>query len=274
MRMPSADDVALYRRDGFVCLPDFLAAHELERWRAVTDAAVGERIGDGVRDRGYYASVFTQCQRLADTHAGMAGLILDPQLGEAAALLAGLDGVRVWHDQALIKPPYGNPTAWHLDDPFWSFDSPDAISVWVALDDATVENGCLWYLPGTQREARYEATPIGENVGALFEQYPQWLELEPVAVPCSAGGAIFHNGLVAHGAGANMTPRPRRAMTCAFMPDGARYNGRPHDMLAREYVASLHVGDVFDDDQIFPLVWSRARAGAGEWSPPRPLTRS
>ena len=257
MRMPNAEEVALYRRDGFICLPDFLAAHELERWRTATDAAVVERLAGRVRDRGYYASVFTQCQRLADTHAALAGLILDPRLGEAAALLAGVDGVRVWHDQALIKPPYGNPTAWHLDDPFWSFDSADAISVWVALDDATVENGCLWYLPGTQHEARYEATPIGENVGALFEQYPQWLELEPVAVPCPAGGAIFHNGLVAHGAGANMTPRPRRAMTCAFMPDGARYNGRPHDMLAPEYVASLHVGDVFDDDRIFPLVWSR-----------------
>jgi ectoine hydroxylase-related dioxygenase (phytanoyl-CoA dioxygenase family) len=79
-------------------------------------------------------------------------------------------------------------------------------------------------------------------------------------VPCPAGGAIFHNGLVAHGAGTNLTPRPRRAMTCAFMPDGATYNGRAHDMLAPDYVASLEVGDPIDDDRIFPLVWSRSSA--------------
>ena len=260
MRRPSEHEVARYRRDGFVCLADFLGADELERWREATDLSVRERIAQSEDDDGFYARVFTQCQRLADTNPGIAALILDPALGEAAARLAGVDGVRVWHDQALIKPPYGNPTAWHLDDPFWSFDSGDAITIWVALDDATVENGCLWYLPGTQREARYELTPIGENFGALFEQYPQWLEREPVAVPCPAGGAIFHNGLVAHGAGANLTPRPRRAMTCAFMPDGATYNGRPHDMLAPEYVASLRVGDAIDDDSIFPLVWSRTPA--------------
>jgi phytanoyl-CoA hydroxylase len=258
MKTPTRDDVARYRRDGFVVVSDFLDADELEGWRRTTDDAVRARLETaadaGERDR-YYSRVFTQCQRLADTHAGMADLVLDPRLGEAAAALAGLAGIRVWHDQALIKPPYGNPTAWHLDDPFWSFDSADAISIWIALDDATIENGCLWYLPGSNRSAGFELTPIGENFGALFDQYPEWLHLEPVAAPCPAGGAIFHNGLIAHAAGANMTPRPRRAMTCAFMPDGARYNGRPHSVLPDEYVARLRVGDPIDDDRVVPLVW-------------------
>jgi phytanoyl-CoA hydroxylase len=257
MRAPAPDDVARYRSNGFVVIPDFLDGDELERWRRTTDDAVRERLRGSAADTGnsYYARVFTQCQRLADTHAGMADLILDSRLGEAAADLAGLTGIRVWHDQALIKPPYGNPTAWHLDDPFWSFDSADAISIWIALDDATIENGCLWYLPGSNRSASFELTPIGENFGALFDQYPEWLGLEPVAAPCPAGGAIFHNGLIAHAAGANMTPRPRRAMTCAFMPDGARYNGRPHSVLPDEYLETLRVGDPIDDDSIVPLVW-------------------
>ena len=261
MKFPSVDEIERYRRDGFVALPDFLDARELERWRGATDEAVQQRLaGNGGDNGSYYARVFTQCQRLADTHEGVAELVLDPMLGQAAAALAGVDGIRVWHDQALIKPPYGNPTAWHLDSPFWSFDSADAISIWIALDDAAVENGCLWYLPGSHAQSRRELMPIGENFGALFEQYPEWLDREPVAVPCSAGGAIFHNGLVAHAAGANMTPRPRRAMTCAFMPDGATYNGKAHPMLPRAYVEKLRVGDPIDDDGVVPLVWGRARA--------------
>jgi len=262
MRATTDQQAATYGEAGFVVLEGFLDADELELWRRTTDEAVAERLAVGSESiqsdaDTYYSQVFTQCECLADTHTGMARLILDESLGQAAATLAGIDGIRVWHDQALVKPPYGNPTGWHLDVPFWSFDSPDAISIWVALDDATVENGCLWYLPGTHREARYELTPIGENVGALFREYPEWLRLEPVAAPCRAGDAIFHNGLVAHGAGANMTPRPRRAMTCAFMPDGSSYNRRPHSMLPPAYFASLAVGDPLDDDQLLPLVWRR-----------------
>jgi phytanoyl-CoA hydroxylase len=256
MRSPTSNQIDAYRSDGFVLIEDFLDEQELARWRAETDAAVAERLAEmGEREDSYYSRVFTQLLRLADTHAGVAELILDARLGEIVATLAGVEGIRVWHDQALIKPPYGNPTSWHLDNPFWSFSSHDAISIWVALDDTTIANGCLWYLPGTHRTARFEAIQIGENFGALFDEYPEWLEIEPVAAPCAAGGAVFHNGLVAHGAGANMTPRPRRAMTCAFMPAGSTFNGA-QNILPDEYFARLRIGDVLENDMVNPLVWA------------------
>jgi phytanoyl-CoA hydroxylase len=257
MRAPTPEEGDAYRRDGFVFLEGFLDGQELERWRGETDEAVAQRLADAGEGGGdaYYRRVFTQLQRLADSHAGVARLVLDPALGETAAGLAGIDGIRVWHDQALIKPPYGNPTSWHLDDPFWSFSSRDAISIWIALDDATIANGCLWYLPGTHRTARFELTEIGPNFGALFDVYPEWLAIEPVSAECRAGDAVFHNGLVAHAAGANATPRPRRAMTCAYMPDGSTFNG-VQNILPDEYVSTLAVGDLLDNDAINPLVWS------------------
>ena len=255
MKTPTPAQIADYRRDGFVLVDGFLDEQELERWRTQTDEAAAERLAArGEQEDTYYSRVFLQLMRLADTHAGMAELILDPRLGEIVATLAGVDGIRVWHDQALIKQPYGNPTAWHLDNPFWSFYSPDAISIWVALDDATIANGCLWYLPGTHRSARFEAVQIGSNIGALFDEYPEWLALEPVAAPCAAGSAVFHNGLVAHGAGANMTPRPRRAMTCAYMPAGSTFNGA-QNILPDDYFAQLEIGDVLENDEVNPLVW-------------------
>jgi phytanoyl-CoA hydroxylase len=258
MRRPTPDQVDAYRRDGFVVVEGFLDPAELERWRTVTADAVAERqsvaapIGDA-----YYQRIFAQLQKLADTHVPMAKLILDERLGEIAATLAEIDGIRIWHDQALIKPAYGNPTAWHLDNPFWSFSSHDAISIWIALDDATVRNGCLWYLPGTHRSARFDLIVLGPSFGGLFDEYPEWRELEPVPAPCAAGGAVFHNGLVAHAAGANITPRPRRAMTCAYMPDGSTFNG-VQNVLPDDYFTSLTVGDVLDDETVNPLVWSRS----------------
>ena len=67
---------------------------------------------------------------------------------------------------------------------------------------------------------------------------------------------MFHNGLVAHGAGANMTPRPRRAMTCAYMPDGSTFNGQ-QNVLTEAYFKSLKLGDMIDDDKQVPLIWRR-----------------
>jgi ectoine hydroxylase-related dioxygenase (phytanoyl-CoA dioxygenase family) len=253
---------AFYRENGFVVIEDFLEPQELETWRSVTEDAVQQRLRErnGLTNQddpdAYYSQVFVQCVRLADTHEGMARLMLDPRLGEAAATLAGVQGIRIWHDQALIKQPYGNPTAWHLDNPYWSFYSRDAISIWVALDRATLANGCLWYMPGTHKTARIDNTGIGPNIADLFKVYPEWVKLSAVPAPCPAGSAVFHNGLIAHAAGANMTPHPRRAMTCAYMPDGSTFNGQKN-VLRDDYFRSLKVGDIIDDPQQVPLIFKR-----------------
>ena len=259
----SEEQIMSYQSNGFLVIEGFFDQQELETWRRVTDEAVAERMEDasaGLHNQSnkdsFYAQVFTQCIKLADTHEGMRALILDKRLGEVVATLAGVDGVRVWHDQALIKPPYGNPTGWHLDNPYWSFSSRDAISMWIALDDATPSNGCLAYIPGSHKTARFDNADIGENFGSLFSVYPEWLKIDPVICPCPAGSAVFHNGLTAHGAGANITNKSRRAMTCAYMPDGSAFNG-VRNVLPKEYFESLRVGDVLNDDIINPLVWKK-----------------
>jgi ectoine hydroxylase-related dioxygenase (phytanoyl-CoA dioxygenase family) len=257
----SREQIDFYQENGYLVLENFLTPDELAQWRWATDEAVAQRLAaahPGLTNQSdpdaYYAQVFTQCLKLADTHAGMRELMFDPRLGKLAATLAGVDGIRIWHDQALIKPPYGNPTAWHLDNPYWSFSSPHSISIWVALDDATLSNGCLYYAPGTHKSARYETVDIGKNLGGLFNVYPDWRAIDPVAGPCPAGSAVFHNGLTAHGAGANMTNKPRRAMTCAYMPDGSTFNGT-RNILPQAYFESLTIGDALNDDTINPLIW-------------------
>ncbi len=186
----------------------------------------------------------------------MRELIYDKRIAELIGALAGVNGIRVWHDQALFKPPHGNPTSWHLDTPYWSFHSRDALSIWIALDDATMANGCMWYLPGTHKTARFDNAGIGPNMGDLFTIYPEWSKINPVAVPLPAGGAAIHNGLCAHAAGANMTPGSRRAMTCAYMPDGCTFNGQKN-VLPKAMFERLKPGDLLNDPQQNPLLWSR-----------------
>ncbi len=257
-----------YQKDGFVMVEDFLGPDELHSLRAAVDDAVA-RMGNKKVAGGkvnwesgdsYYDKVFTQRLNLWKISPVVRDFMLHPGLGEMMCALAGVDGYRVWHDQALIKEPFGNPTAWHLDNPYWSFHSRDAISIWIALDDATLQNGCLYFIPGSHRLARFDNVGIGQNLGDLFKVYPEFARTQPVAAPMRAGSCSFHNGLCAHGAGANMTPGRRRAMTCAYMPEGATFNGQAN-ILPPDYLATLKTGDTLGNDEENPVVFSRRTAG-------------
>ncbi len=259
--------IGFYQEHGYIIIEDFLSPAELATWRAHVDAAVTKRADRRLANRAgwrdgdknsYYNRVFVQRINLWTDHAGMRELMLDPRLGKLASELAGVDGMRIWHDQALIKQPWANPTGWHLDNPYWSYSSRAAISIWVALDDATRDNGCLYFLPGTHKTATFDNSSIGMNTGALFDVYPQWAQIQSAAAPMPAGSCSFHNGLLAHGAGANMTPGTRRAMTCGYMPDGSVFNGIAN-ILPQAYLDTLEIGDALDDDSINPLIWHKSK---------------
>ena len=263
----SPQSIAQYQQEGFLVIDNFLSPEELEYWRSALDEAVAKRNGNKLPDRkevygkgdaddkSYYDNVFDQLINLWQDNDKIRKIMLDERLGKMAAQLSGADGIRIWHDQALIKKPWANPTSWHLDTPYWSFSDRRALSVWVALDDATYENGCLFFIPGSYHKTTFENPGIGKNMGAIFTTYPEFKLSKSVAAPMKAGSCSFHNGLTIHGAHANMTPGYRRVMTCAYMPDGSLFNGIPN-ILSEEVVANLKVGDVLKNNEINPLIYS------------------
>lgn len=260
--------ITFFQENGFLVKEDFLSPAELEHWRKTVMHAIEERDGrkfpgksektgedDGINeDTEYFSKVFDQLLNLWQTDEGVKELMFDPRIGEMLAKLSGAEGIRIWHDQALFKRPWANPTSWHLDTPFWSFSDRRALSIWIALDDATLENGCLFFIPGTFHETSFENKSIGKNMDAIFEVYPQFVKLKSVSAPMKAGSCSFHNGLTVHGANANMSSGYRRAMTCAYMPDGSVFNGKIN-VLPEEYVKTLKVGDVLDNEAQNPLIY-------------------
>jgi ectoine hydroxylase-related dioxygenase (phytanoyl-CoA dioxygenase family) len=256
-----------YQRDGCLVFESFLTSEEVNELRAAVAETVPQMgkqkiAGEGNKELAegdtYYDRVFLQRLNLWKLNDTIKKYFLHPALGEMLCRLEGIDGIRVWHDQTLQKQPWGNPTAWHLDNPYWSFHSHHAISIWVALDDATLQNGCMYYLPGSHKLARFDNVDIGQEMAALLEVYPEFKKIEPIPAVMKAGMAGVHNGLTAHGAGPNMTPRWRRAMTCAYMPEGATFNGI-QNILSREQMNKLKIGDPLNDESQNPLVWSRTK---------------
>ena len=259
----ASDQIESYRENGFLIIDDFLNSSELSLWQDTVDAAIAQfmkrddmyhnqREGDS-----YYENVFVQCVNLWKTSEKIKQLILAPELGKLATDLAGTSGVRLYHDHAMVKQPWANPTNFHVDNPYDPFYSHQAIMFWVALDDTTVQNGCLYFLPGTHKTSGFEVGgSLGEaGVGELFREYPQWAEIEPYAAEMKAGDGVFISGMVAHAAGPNMTTHPRRAFAMLFMPEDATFNGKK-SALPDEVYAKLKTGDVLADDEHLPLVFS------------------
>lgn len=262
----SKEQIDCYQKDGFIVIEDFLEPEELKQWRAALEEALKKRNGNKLpgrkevygkgddEDKTYYDNVFDQMINLWQDNNGIKNIMLDERLGKMAAQLSGSDGIRIWHDQALIKKPWANPTSWHLDTPYWSFSDRRALSIWVALDDATYENGCLFFIPGSHLETTFENPGIGKNMGVIFETYPKFKTSKSVAAPMKAGSCSFHNGLTIHGAHANMTSGFRRAMTCAYMPDGNTFNGI-QNIISDDEVRKLQIGDLLNKEEANPLIY-------------------
>ncbi len=155
----SQEQKKFYGQHGFVVIENFLDSDELALWRNAVDEAVANRNGNKLpgkakvygegenKDKDYFDKVFDQLLNLWMDNEKERQLMLDERLGKMAADLAGADGIRIWHDQPLIKKPWANPTSWHLDTPYWSFSDRRALSIWVALDDATYETAVCFLYP-------------------------------------------------------------------------------------------------------------------------------
>jgi ectoine hydroxylase-related dioxygenase (phytanoyl-CoA dioxygenase family) len=112
------------------------------------------------------------------------------------------------------------------------------ISCWLALDDATPENGCMHVSPGSHRDPRYQPVgcdlsedihlspvPLGPGEPAsLYQQARTWGPSDTKPVALKAGECMFHHCLNYHLTPENVTDRQRRALVMIFMPDGTRYN--------------------------------------------------
>lgn len=249
----SQAQVDQYRRDGFIQLDDVLTGAELEQARQAVEAAVAAESRDDRRSfeqKGVYEQIFIQKVNLWRRHEAVRSLTLSRRFADIAARLEGRP-MRVWHDQALFKEPrQGAKTPWHQDSPYWPHDDrKHSTTIWLALKDATVENGCMTFVPGTHRLDTLKGVDLGRP-DDIFEWAPQYKGIKGELRELRSGSCTFHNGLTFHYAGPNKSDGMREAFAVIYMPDGVAYNGDRHmvtDPLGLEPGAKLQ-------GETFPLV--------------------
>jgi ectoine hydroxylase-related dioxygenase (phytanoyl-CoA dioxygenase family) len=150
-------------------------------------------------------------------------LLLCRTLVSAAEKLLG-GKVRLWHDQVFVKPANdGAVVAWHQDYSYWTRTKPVAhLTCWIALDDSTIENGCVHYVPGSHRWNLLPRGDLANDMNAVLDLLDdgQRAAFKPVAIELKAGEASFHHSMTLHGSYENRSARPRRAAVINFFRDG------------------------------------------------------
>jgi ectoine hydroxylase-related dioxygenase (phytanoyl-CoA dioxygenase family) len=187
---------------------------------------------------------------------GFHDILWNPAFVVAASQLLGNKAVRFWHDQLFYKPAHhGGVVAWHQDYSYWQRTLPmQHLTCWVALDDVTMENGCLYYVPKSHKWGLLDKPELAGNMEGLLQflnedQKKQFASKVPIEM--KKGYAAFHHPLMVHGSYANKSSRPRRAFVLNVFADGT-YSDSNEELL--KGVPAIPKGKKLEG-QFFPLLF-------------------
>jgi phytanoyl-CoA hydroxylase len=196
-----------YQRDGFVAVPDLLSGAEVEALRAEIVAIARGRRGsvEGTMSREDLSDeeVIGNILALHMPHKIsplMLASMSHPRIVEIVKVLVS-PNLKSMQTMLFVKKAGKPGQAWHQDEHYIPTRDRSLCGAWIALDDATVENGCMWMHPGSQR--RGVLYPTKPHADARFDSADEafghdYLREGGVPIELKAGGAAFFNGYVLH----------------------------------------------------------------------------
>lgn len=246
----SREQVAFYAENGHIYLPSIVSPAELAVYRPVINDAA-DRFNTETRpleERDTYGKAFLQIMNLWARDEAVARFTLAKRFARIAAELMGVEGVRIYHDQALFKEPGGGPTPWHQDQHYWPLDTDNTITMWMPLVGIPAEVGSMTFADTSQKVGYLGDLPISDDSDKMIADLIENKGFKKRNYgTMSAGDATFHAGWTLHGAPGNPTSNIREVMTIIYFADGTRVfepkNKSQQDDLDR-WLPGLKAGDL------------------------------
>ncbi len=215
-----------FRENGHVYLPGVASKDEVEYYRrAINDAAEkhGQVIDIPMEERNTYNKAFLQHTNLWPHNEEVRAFVLSRRFGKIAAELLGVDGVRIYHDQALFKEPGGGHTPWHQDQFYWPIDTDNTVTMWMPLVDITEDMGMLTFASRSHIDGYLGDMPISDESDAEFNRFikEKGMSIQRQKT-MNAGDATWHYGWNLHSAPGNDSDKMREVMTVIYIADGCR----------------------------------------------------
>ena len=214
--MLTSEQVNHYKENGFV-IPDFKVPEEvLECIRSDYDKLLA--LHPEFRDF---------CPSLLSYDMGFLEYARIPEIISMVSQVIGPD-VILWNASFFAKPALdGKKTPWHQDGQYWPMRPLETCTVWIAVDPATSENGCMRFLPGSHKDQKLRQHRSHGNPDFTIRQ--ELLESEyddsnAFDVVLDEGQVSMHDVYLLHGSEANYSKFPRRALTLRYMPATSEFD--------------------------------------------------
>ena len=224
--MLTETQVQQYHEDGYV-VPDYRLSEEtLEGIRAAHDRLLDKH----PKFRDY-------CPQLLAWDLSFLNYARNPQILDMVEQVIG-PNFALWNSSFFAKPALnGNKTPWHQDGEYWPIRPVATCTVWIAIDDATRENGCLKYMPGSHQRRQLRKHHMNEAEGLTLNQElgpKEYAEDKAFYLELEAGQMALHDVFIVHGSEANTSPDSRRGMTLRYMPTTSVFDRDIADQQTRD----------------------------------------
>ena len=235
----SAGQVAQFQEKGYIVVEDLLSGDEVEVLRQrVADIAAGrtafpaEKIEyePGISEQTPPIDRLRKLNGCAQHDQVFLNHALHPAILDVAESLLGPD-LKLFGDQMFLKPPGGMEKTYHQDSPYFKIEPMALVSSWVAMDDVTLENGCLWVVPGSHKGGALdhsEVWMVGERRDMTIPETAFDRNIEE-SIVMKAGSCSFHHSLLLHRSRANETTQRRRGLATHYMSAQSRWTGALQD---------------------------------------------
>ena len=227
--MLTKKQIASYQEDGFV-IPDFkMPENDL--------LDIENKHFDLIKE---YPEYINYCPAILLKDETFLKYCMNAQILKFVEQLIG-NHFALWNSSFFAKPAYnGFETPWHQDGQYWPISPLATCTVWLAIDDANEENGCLRFIKGSHKDKKLKQHSRNNKTNLTLHQELSKEELDEtkkVSLILKRGQISLHDVYMVHGSKENKSPKSRRAMTMRFMPLTSKFN---HDF-------------VFDSDPKFKI---------------------
>ena len=217
MKRPDPSDVEQFFSQGYAIVPNALSADELAVLSSVCDRLLQEPPDDDLGGKAHDIGKGHDRRFLRHRHrdnADLAGLILGPAMRAFIAPFIG-ETPHLFNEQFVVKGPRtGAAFAWHQDGGYVGFDHAPYLSVWIAIDDTSDDNGPVFVLP---RDLRSDTSIEPHEWDATGKEMVGYSGSEPgIPAIVPAGSVVLFSSLTLHRSSPNTTDRARRAFLAQY----------------------------------------------------------
>ena len=247
--MLSDDQFEQYQRNGYITVENVLDTEEVDqvktRLREYVRKDREEAQFERMLEPSIDAETFTQEGEPVRKFEGVGMVREDDVFHDLAFHDSIIDVIRqlqgpnlkLLRSAGMLKPPQvGSEKKFHQDAAYYPIRPMDHVTVWVALDEATPENGCMQVVPKAHNDGllNHEEVEYDTDIALAENDYD---ETDTVALPMEPGDALFQHCLLPHYTAPNESDQWRRAMIVAYMRGRSRFTttDRP------DWVDSLHI---------------------------------